>query len=94
MKKNLTLTINYETYEQAREKIKNFSALFEILLIDMLLNDKVPYQDCYNLNRLLDAKLNQLEKKTKLINYVKNNKEEYQQYMTEQNKIANIKWTR
>jgi hypothetical protein len=60
----------------------------------MLLNDKVPYQDCYNLNRLLDSKLNQLEKRNRLINYVKNNNEEYQKYMTEQNKIANVKWTK
>lgn len=91
MKKNVTLTINYETYELARKKIKNMSALFEILLLDMFLNDKILYQDCYNINKLIDSKLKRLERKEKLIEYKNNNQEEYFKYIAEQVKIVNTK---
>ncbi len=43
MKKNVTLTIDYDIYEQAREKYKNLSAYFQRMLENMLKNDTEDY---------------------------------------------------
>jgi signal-transduction protein with cAMP-binding, CBS, and nucleotidyltransferase domain len=43
MKKNVTLTIDYDIYEQARKKYKNLSAYFQRLLENMLKNDTEDY---------------------------------------------------
>lgn len=43
MKKNVTLTIDYDIYEQARKKYKNLSAYFQRMLENMLKNDTEDY---------------------------------------------------
>ena len=88
MKKNVTLTIDYDIYEQARKKYKNLSAYFQRLLENMLKNDTEDY-----LKTKKEYKAQQLINKRKIekMNAKKTITEEEQKRLFE---IASVKWTK
>lgn len=88
MKKNITLTIDYDIYEQARKKYRNLSAYFQRMLENMLKNDTEDY-----LKSKKDYKAQQRINKRKIatMNEKKAISEEEQKRLFE---IANVKWTR
>ena len=83
MKKNVTLTIDYDIYEQARKKYRNLSAYFQRLLENMLKNEtedylksKKEYKAQQNINKRKIEKMNaqkksqeEIENAIKLANY-------------------------
>lgn len=88
MKKNVTLTIDYDIYEQARKKYKNLSAYFQRMLENMLKNDT---EDYLKTKKEYKAQQRINKRKIEKMNAKKAISEEEQKRLIA---IANIKWTK
>lgn len=88
MKKNVTLTIDYDIYEQARKKYKNLSAYFQRMLENMLKNDT---EDYLKTKKEYKAQQRINKRKIEKMNAKKSISEEEQKRLLE---IANVKWTK
>jgi post-segregation antitoxin (ccd killing protein) len=88
MKKNVTLTIDYDIYEQARKKYKNLSAYFQRLLENMLKNDT---EDYLKTKKEYKAQQRINKRKIEKMNAKKEITEEEQKRLFE---IASVKWTK
>lgn len=86
MKKNVTLTIDYDIYEQARKKYKNLSAYFQRMLENMLKNDT---EDYLKTKKEYKAQQRINKRKIEKMNVKKSISEEEYKRLQE---IANVKW--